>query len=75
MGNPNRRSKIKGQVHRFRDYIAVYIGTGETVYLDPKQARAFSRAINKVCKSCETESFSQSTCGTSHFDFSPKEES
>ena len=73
--NPNRRAKISAQVHRFGDYVAVYIGTGETVYLEPKQARALSRAINKAAKSCETETFSQSTCGTAHFDFSPKRES
>lgn len=73
MSNPNHRSTIKAQVHRFRDYVAVYIGTGETVYLDPRQARQLTRAINKAAKSCETKSFSQSTCGTVSFDFSPKE--
>lgn len=73
--NPNRRDKISAQVHRFGDYVAVYIGTGATVYLDAKQARALTRAINKVAKSCEAESFAESTCGTAHFDFSPKRES
>lgn len=72
MQNPNRRSTIKGQVHRFRDYVAVYIGTGETVYLEPKQARALAKAINKAARSCDNESFSESTCGTTEFDFSPK---
>ena len=75
MSNPNRRDKIRAQTHRFRDYVAVYIGTGETVYLTPKQARQLTRAINKVARSCDTESFSQSTCGTHEFDFSPAKES
>jgi hypothetical protein len=71
--NPNRRAKITAQVHRFGDYVAVYIGTGETVYLTPKQARALSRAMNKAAKSCETQPFSESSGLTKSFDFSPKE--
>lgn len=74
MLNPNRRSTIKAQVHRLGDYVAIYIGTGETVYLSPKQARQFSRAINKAIRSCETEPFTESSC-TSSFDFSRREES
>ncbi len=70
--NPNRRANIRAQVHRFRDYVAIYIGTGETVYLTPKQARQVSRALNKVAKSCDSETFSASTCGTHSFDFSEK---
>lgn len=71
--NPNGRKKIHAQVHRFRDYVAVYLGTGETVYLEPKQAHALAKALNKAAKSCETESFSDSTCGTAEFTFNPKE--
>lgn len=70
MSNPNRRTDIKGQVHRFGDYVAVYIGTGETVYLDPKQARAVARALTKAARSCDLEDFASSTCGTVIFDFS-----
>lgn len=71
--NPNRRAKISAQVHRFGDYVAVYIGTGETVYLNPKQARQFAKAINKAARSCDTESFTDSKDCTASFDFSPKE--
>jgi hypothetical protein len=60
---------ISAQIHRFRDAVAVYIGTGETVYLRPADARKLSRAINRAAKSCESESFSQSTCGTASFSF------
>lgn len=52
MINPNRR-KFSGQAHRFQDRVAVYIGTGETVYLTPRDARQLSRAINRIAKSCE----------------------
>lgn len=75
MQNPNRRSKIKAQVHRFRDHVAVYVGTGETVYIEPKQAKALAKALNKVARSCESEGFAESTAGTHEFDFSPKAES
>lgn len=37
--NPNRRGQVSAQVHRFRDYVALYVGTGETVYLKPADAR------------------------------------
>lgn len=66
---PNRRGEVRAQVHRFHDFVALYVGTGETVYLTPAQARQLSRAINKAAKSCETETFAQSTCGTSEFEW------
>lgn len=69
MENPNRRGTVSAQVHRFRDFVAVYVGTGETVYLTPCDARKLSRAINRAAKSCETESFGESTCGTAEFRF------
>ena len=52
------------QTHRFHGAVALYVGRGETVYLSPQNARCLARAINKVAKSCETESFQESTCGT-----------
>lgn len=68
--NPNRRGAITASVHRFRDYVAVHVGTGETVYLEPKQAKALARALNKVARDCENEAFSDSTVGTISLDFS-----
>jgi hypothetical protein len=52
------------QVHRFRDRVAVYIGTGPTQYLTPKEARAIAKGLNKAARSCDAEPFAQSTCGT-----------
>lgn len=72
MKNPNRRNVVNAQVHRFRDHVAVYVGTGETVYLDPKQAKALARALNKAAHSCENEDFAQATCGTHSFEFGSK---
>ncbi len=48
------------QTHRFRDVIAVCIGTGETVYMTTKQARALSGGINAACRSVEREQFADS---------------
>lgn len=67
----NRRKNISAQVHRFGDAVAVYLGTGETVYLTPQEARKFTRAINRAARSCERESFVDSTCGTVNFTFDP----
>ena len=58
------QGKFGVQVHRFHNGVAVYVGGGQTVYLCPKDARKLSRAINKAAKSCETESFADSSCGT-----------
>ena len=48
------------QTHRYRDSLAIYIGTGETVYLPANDARNLSRAINKTVRSIERESFQDS---------------
>jgi hypothetical protein len=53
-----------GQIHRFRDKVALYLGTGETVYLETATARKVARALNKCAKSIETEKFIESTFRT-----------
>ena len=52
------------QVHRFRDTVAVYVGGGETVYMSAKNARKLARALNAAARSCDQETFAESTCGT-----------
>ena len=47
------------QTHRFRDCVAVYTGTGPTVYLCAKEARRLARAINRAAASVEREPFTQ----------------
>lgn len=61
------------QVHRFRDNVAIYVGTGPTQYLTPKEARALAKALNKAARSCASEPFAQSTCGTVTVPLSLKE--
>ena len=38
------------QVHRLRDAVAVYLDTGETVYLTPKDAKRLASAINRTAR-------------------------
>jgi hypothetical protein len=47
-------------VHRFHDKVAVYVGTGETVYLDAEQAAALAAAIQKCKRDIFSKSFSES---------------
>lgn len=53
-----------GQVHRFRDAVAAYVGNGETVYMTPKEARSMARALISVARSVERESFVDSSGNT-----------
>lgn len=52
------------QVHRFRDSVAAWLGTGETVYMSPREARQLARALNKVARSVDRESFINSSGNT-----------
>lgn len=58
------KTATRGQVHRFRDHVAVWLGEGETVYLTAKQARSLAGAIDGAARSIEFESFAASKCGT-----------
>lgn len=62
------REKVYAQVHRFHDCVAVHVGTGETVYLAPKDARKLSRAVNKAARSVEREKFVDSSGNTFELD-------
>ena len=52
------------QVHRFHDNVAVYIGTGETVYLSPHQARELGQALIDTANDCDDCKFTDSKIGT-----------
>lgn len=52
----------KVTAYRFWDHVA--INADDTVYMDPKQARALARHIYAACRDIENRSFSTSTVGT-----------
>ena len=52
------------QIHRFRDAVALSVGTGQTVYMGPKEARKIAKALINAARSVERETFAQSTCPT-----------
>lgn len=58
-----------GQVHRFRDSVAAYVGNGETVYMTAKEARAFARALVRAARSVESVPFAQSSGTTTQLAF------
>jgi len=60
MRDPNRRTGLSADVHRFRDHVAMDVGTGETVYLTPKQARKLARALYVATRDVETHGFQDS---------------
>lgn len=63
-------AKIGAQVHRFRDHVALYIGTGATVYLTPKDAREFARQITKAARNVrDFPKFSESPSVSKSFTF------
>lgn len=48
------------QVHRFGNQIAIYIGTGETVYLTPDQAQDLGGALTACADDIGKKSFQDS---------------
>jgi len=68
MRDPNRRTGLSADVHRFRDHVAVHVGTGETTYLTPKQARKLARALYVATRDVETHSYQDSRFDQRHID-------
>ena len=53
------------RVYRFGDNVALSIpGNGETLYIDGATARKLCRALERVAKSCASETFADKTVGT-----------
>lgn len=50
----------RGQSHRFRDSVALYVGTGETVYMQPREARKLAAALLATAESVDREPFAKS---------------
>lgn len=52
------------QIHRFRDKVAMSLGTGETVYLTPEFARTLGQQLLRYADDCEARAFVDSPLGT-----------
>jgi hypothetical protein len=54
------RRPFCASVHRFRDFVAVSVGTGEPVYMDVMEAREFAREIYVAARDCGQHAFADS---------------
>lgn len=43
-----------GQIHRFSNHVALYLGTGETVYLALEQAESLQKILKDAAKDLKT---------------------
>lgn len=60
------------QIHRFRECVAVSLGTGETVYLTPVEAKKIAKAMRACALEIDKKSFADSTVGTVNVDINHK---
>lgn len=63
-----------GQIHRFRDLVAVHLPTGMTEYFTPKEAQALALALIAGADDVERRAFTDSQFGTRSFIFRPLHE-
>lgn len=57
------------QIHRFRDKVAIYVGTGETVYLTPREAYQLGQHLTIFAQDCEFVEFVDSDKSTFTIEF------
>jgi hypothetical protein len=56
---------FNASLHRFHEFVALSLpGKGETLYFNAKEAKELAKALNKIAKSIDTESFLESEVGT-----------
>lgn len=60
---------MNAQVHRFRDFVAVHVGDGRTVYLKPEEARAIASAMQDCAADVTACKFTESDFKTARFEF------
>ena len=57
------------QIHRFRDLVAAYLGSGETVYLTPLDARHLAQGLIEAARDVERQpDFSASQFASREYD-------
>jgi len=57
-------SNSVASVHRFGEKVAVYVGTGETVYLTADQAKNLAAALSSCAANISVCKFTDSNFGT-----------
>lgn len=62
MNNPERNPPAS--IHRFREWVGIYLGKGETVYYDPATARKIAKALNVYAHDIDAKKFQDSSLGT-----------
>lgn len=62
-----KTEKKTGQIHRFHDNVAVYLGDGSTCYLAPAVARRIARALNACANDIARHDFIAGTFRTHEF--------
>jgi len=60
---------MSAQVHRFRDTVAAWLGTGATVYMTPDRARALGEALVQFADDVEAVKFQDSQLPTFNLSF------
>lgn len=58
------KSKEYASVHRFHDQVAIYVGTGETVYLAAHEADQLGKALVRFAKDTKNNTFQESQLHT-----------
>ncbi|MDD3030364.1 MAG: hypothetical protein PHS57_08860 [Alphaproteobacteria bacterium] len=66
--------KRTGQIHRFRDLVAVSSPTGMTEYYKPQEAQALALALIACADDVQARPFIESQFGTRRFEFLPLRE-
>ena len=61
---------MKAQVHRFRDKVALYVGNGDTVYLDRNTAEMIAQALDDCATDVGNNPFTRSEFQTREIDIS-----
>lgn len=61
----------EGQIHRFRDMVAIHLPTGCTEYFTPREAQALALALIAGADDVQEREFTESTFKTRNFIFTP----
>jgi hypothetical protein len=52
------------QIHRYGEKVAIYLGSGNTSYLLPRDAKRIAKHLIECAKDIEKKEFKESTIGT-----------